>query len=86
MRSAAFWGGETTRSQQSYDHNRADNSTSRVFGNAFEPEELSPRNMGQARLLVRGTPGWLTRWTRWSGRTSSTSSAGPANHHHHRRE
>ena len=47
MRSAAFWGGKTTRSHQSYDHNRDDSSTSRQFGNVFEPEELSPRDIGR---------------------------------------
>ncbi|MGB8502446.1 TraM recognition domain-containing protein, partial [Mycobacterium sp.] len=46
MRSAAFWGGKTTRSQQSYDHNGDDKLTSRNFGHVFEPEELSPRNVG----------------------------------------
>jgi type IV secretion system protein VirD4 len=65
MRSAAFWGGKTTRSQQSYDHNRDDKSSSRQFGNVFEPEELSPRNMGQARLLVRGTPGQMVELIEW---------------------
>ena len=66
MRSAAFWGGKTTRSQQSYDHNRDGKSTSRQFGNVFDPEELSPRNMGQARLLVRGTPGQLVELIEWT--------------------
>jgi len=66
MRSAAFWGGKTTRSQQSYSHNADDTTTSRMFGNAFEPEELSPRNIGQARLLVRGTPGQLVELIEWT--------------------
>ena len=66
MRSAAFWGGKTTRSHQSYDHNSDGKSTSRQFGNAFDPEELSPRNMGQARLLVRGTPGQLVELIDWT--------------------
>jgi hypothetical protein len=66
MRSAAFWGGKTTRSQQSYDHNHDGTTTSRQFGSAFEPEELSPRNPGQARLLVRGTPGQLVELIEWS--------------------
>ena len=38
----------------------------RRFGNVFEPEELSPRNMGQARLLVRGTPGQLVELIEWT--------------------
>jgi type IV secretion system protein VirD4 len=67
MRSAAFWAGKTTRSHQSYDHNRDDTTTSRQFGNALEPEELSPRNMGQARLLVRGTPGQMVELIDWTG-------------------
>jgi type IV secretory pathway TraG/TraD family ATPase VirD4 len=66
MRSAAFWGGKTTRSEQSYHHNHDDSSTSRRFGNVFEPEELSPRNIGQARLLVRGTPGQLVELIEWT--------------------
>jgi type IV secretion system protein VirD4 len=57
MESAAFWAGKTTRSHQSYDHNRDDKSTSRTFGNALEPEELMPLNDQQARLIVRGTEG-----------------------------
>src|ERR1700758_3715484 len=66
MRSEAFWGGKTTRSEQSYHHNHDDSSTSRRFGNVFEPEELSPRNMGQARLLGRGTPGQLVELIEWT--------------------
>jgi type IV secretion system protein VirD4 len=66
MRSAAFWGGKTTRSHQSYDHNNDGKSTERQFGNVFDPEELSPRNMGQARLLVRGTPGQLVELIEWT--------------------
>jgi type IV secretion system protein VirD4 len=66
MRAAAFWGGKTTRSHQSYDHNRDDRNTARQFGNVFEPEELSPRNPGQARLLVRGTPGQLVELIEWT--------------------
>jgi type IV secretion system protein VirD4 len=30
MASAAFWGGKTSRSHQSYDHNREDRTTSRI--------------------------------------------------------
>ena len=56
MRSAAFWAGKTTRSQQSYDHNLDGKTTSRQFGNALEPEELSPPNMDQARLLGARRP------------------------------
>jgi type IV secretory pathway TraG/TraD family ATPase VirD4 len=66
MASAAFWGGKTTRSHQSYDHNGDDKTTARHFGNVFEPEELSPRNMGQARLLVRGTPGQMVDLIEWT--------------------
>jgi type IV secretory pathway TraG/TraD family ATPase VirD4 len=66
MRSAAFWGGKTTRSHQSYDHNRDDKSTSRQFGNVFEPEELSPRDIGEARLLVRGKPGEAVELIEWT--------------------
>ena len=66
MRSAAFWGGKTTRSHQSYEHNHDSTTTSRQFGYAFEPEELNPRNPGQARLLVRGTPGQLVDLIEWS--------------------
>ncbi|MDA2893392.1 TraM recognition domain-containing protein [Mycolicibacterium sp. BiH015] len=65
MRSAAFWAGKTTRSHQSYDHNNDAANTSRQFGNAFEPEELSPANIGQARLLVRGTPGQMVELIDW---------------------
>ena len=66
MRSAAFWAGKTTRGHQSYDHNLDDKTTARQFGNALEPEELSPRNMGQARLLVRGTPGQMVELIEWT--------------------
>ena len=66
MRSAAFWAGKTTRGHQSYDHNLDDTTTSRQFGNALEPEELSPRDIGQARLLVRGTPGQMVELIEWT--------------------
>ncbi|KAA0093587.1 type IV secretory system conjugative DNA transfer family protein [Mycolicibacterium sp. P1-18] len=66
MRAAAFWAGKTTRSRQSYDHNHDSAATTGDFGNALEPEELSPRNVGQARLLVRGTPGRLVELIEWS--------------------
>ena len=66
MRSAAFWGGKTTRSHQSYDHNRDDSSTSRQFGNVFDPEELSPRDIDEARLLVRGKPGETVELIEWT--------------------
>ncbi|MCC9184364.1 type IV secretory system conjugative DNA transfer family protein [Mycolicibacterium mageritense] len=66
MAAAAFWGGKTTRSQQSYNHNSDDKTTSRQFGNAFEPEELSPRNPNQARLLVRGQPGTEVELMDWT--------------------
>ena len=66
MRSAAFWAGKTTRSQQSYDHNLDGTSTSRQFGSAFEPEELAPRHRGEARLLVRGTPGRMVELIEWT--------------------
>jgi type IV secretory pathway TraG/TraD family ATPase VirD4 len=66
MHAAAFWAGKTTRSQQSYDHNLDDKTSSRQFGNALEPEELSPRNIGQARLLVRGTPGQMVELIDWT--------------------
>jgi type IV secretory pathway TraG/TraD family ATPase VirD4 len=66
MRSAAFWGGKTTRSDQSYLHNGDDKATGRRFGSVFEPDELSPRNMDQARLLVRGTPGRMVNLVDWS--------------------
>jgi type IV secretion system protein VirD4 len=66
MRAAAFWAGKTTRSDQSYLHNGDDKTTGRYFGNAFEPEELSPRNMDQARLLVRGTPGRMVNLIDWT--------------------
>jgi hypothetical protein len=59
MRSAVFWAGKTTRSQQSYDHNLDGKTTTRQFGNVLEPEELMPRHSGQARLLVRGKPGQM---------------------------
>ena len=57
---------KTTRSHQSYDHNRDDSSTSRQFGNVFEPEELSPRDIGEARLLVRGKPGETVELIEWT--------------------
>lgn len=57
MESAAFWSGKATRSHQSYDHNSDNKNTSRHFGNALEPAELLPRNIGEARLIPRGTPG-----------------------------
>jgi hypothetical protein len=66
MASAAFWAGKTTRGHQSYDHNGDDTTTNRNFGNVFEPEELSPRNMDQARLLVRGTPGRMVNLIDWT--------------------
>lgn len=64
MRAAAFWSGKTTRSHQSHDHNL--DGRSRQCGNACEPEELSRRNPGQVRLLVRGTPGQMVELIDWS--------------------
>jgi type IV secretion system protein VirD4 len=66
MHSATFWGGKTTRSHQSYDHNRDDSSTSRQVGIVFEPEELGPRDIGEARLLVRGKPGETVELIEWT--------------------
>jgi type IV secretory pathway TraG/TraD family ATPase VirD4 len=65
MRSATFWAGKTTRSQQSFDHNNDAATTNRVFGNALEPEELSPRNRDEGRLIVRGTPGKMVNLMEW---------------------
>ena len=66
MRSAAFWAGKTTRSHQSYDHNLDGTTTSRQLGNTFEPEELAPRHQGEARLLIRGTPGRIVELVEWT--------------------
>jgi type IV secretion system protein VirD4 len=65
MESAAFWAGKTTRSSQSYNHNSDDTATQRTFGNALEPEELLPRNTGEARLVPRGTPGQMVQLLDW---------------------
>jgi type IV secretory pathway TraG/TraD family ATPase VirD4 len=66
MRSAAFWAGKTTRSHHSHDHNADGKTTSRQFGNTLEPEELMPRHVGEARLLVRGTPGQMVELLEWT--------------------
>lgn len=66
MESAAFWAGKTTRSSQSYSHNSDDLTTQRSLGNALEPEELLPRNTGEARLIPRGTPGQMVELMEWS--------------------
>ena len=50
--SAAFWSDKATHSHQSYDH-YSDQNTSRRFGNALEPAELLPRNIGEERLIPR---------------------------------
>jgi type IV secretion system protein VirD4 len=65
MESAAFWAGKATRSHQSYDHDRDGRSTSRHFGNALEPAELLPRDIGEARLIPRGTPGEMVELLEW---------------------
>lgn len=65
MESAAFWAGKATRSHQSYDHDRDGRSTSRHFGNALEPAELLPRDVGEARLIPRGTPGEMVELLDW---------------------
>ena len=65
IRSAAFWAGKITRSHQSYDHNLDGKTTSRQIGNVLEPEELQPA-IGQARLLVRGTPGQMVELIEWT--------------------
>jgi type IV secretion system protein VirD4 len=49
-------GGQDHRSHHSYDHNLDAATTSRQVGNALEPEELSPPNMDQARLLGARRP------------------------------
>lgn len=65
MESAAFWSGKATRGHQTYDHNGDNKSTSRHFGNALEPAELLPRNIGEARLIPRGTPGEMVELMDW---------------------
>jgi type IV secretion system protein VirD4 len=65
MESAAFWSGKATRSQQSYDHNGDNKSTSRHFGNALEPAELLPRGVQEARLIPRGAPGEMVELLDW---------------------
>jgi type IV secretory pathway TraG/TraD family ATPase VirD4 len=66
LRSAAFWAGKTTRSHQTYDHNLDSASSSRQLQSVLEPEELSPRHVGEARLLVRGTPGRMVELIEWN--------------------
>jgi hypothetical protein len=66
MESAAFWAGKATRSSQSYNFNSDDNSTQRSFAGALEPEELLPRNTGEARLVPRGAPGQMVELMDWS--------------------
>ena len=65
MESAAFWAGKATRSHQSYDHNGDGKNTSRHFGNALESAELLPRNISEARLIPRGTPGEKVELLDW---------------------
>jgi hypothetical protein len=65
MESAAFWAGKATRSQQSYDHDRGNRTSSRHFGNALEPAELLPRDTSEARLIPRGTPGEMVELKDW---------------------
>jgi hypothetical protein len=65
MESAAFWAGKATRSQQSYDHDRGNRTTSRHFGNALEPAELLPRDTSEARQIPRGTPGEMVELVDW---------------------
>lgn len=65
MESAAFWAGKATRSHQSYDHNSDNKNTSRQFGNALEPAELLPRNVREARIIPRGTPGEMVELMDW---------------------
>jgi type IV secretory pathway TraG/TraD family ATPase VirD4 len=66
MESAAFWAGKATRSSQSYNHNSDDKTTQRSFAGALEPEELLPRNTGEARLIPRGTPGQMVELSDWA--------------------
>jgi type IV secretory pathway TraG/TraD family ATPase VirD4 len=66
MESAAFWAGKATRSQQSYEHNSDAKSTARYFGNALEAAELLPRNVDEARLIPRGTPGQAVELLSWN--------------------
>ena len=66
MESAAFWAGKATRSSQSYHHNGDDKATQRSFAGALEPEELLPRNTGEARLIPRGTPGQMVQLLDWA--------------------
>jgi len=66
MESAAFWAGKATRSSQSYSHNSDDRTTQRSFGGALEPEELLPRNTGEARLVPRGAPGQMVQLLDWT--------------------
>lgn len=65
MESAAFWAGRATRSQQSYNHNADDTTTSRSYGNALDAAELLPRNTNQARLIPRGEPGQMVELLSW---------------------
>jgi hypothetical protein len=65
MELAAFWAGRATRSSQSYNHNGDDKATHRSLAGALEPEELLPRNTGEARLIPRGTPGQMVQLLDW---------------------
>ena len=69
MESAAFWAGKATRSEQSYTHNGDDVTTQRHFGNALDAEELMPRNLEEARLIVRGGPGQRVSLLSWESFT-----------------
>jgi type IV secretory pathway TraG/TraD family ATPase VirD4 len=50
-RSAAFWAGMTIRSQQTYDHTTDSTSSSRQLQSVLEPEEVSPRHVGEGAYL-----------------------------------
>jgi type IV secretion system protein VirD4 len=48
MRSAAFWAGKSPAASGPTTTTSMTKITSRLFGNALEPEELNTRNMGHA--------------------------------------
>ncbi|MBV8348232.1 MAG: TraM recognition domain-containing protein, partial [Mycolicibacterium sp.] len=65
LASAAAWAGKTTRTHFGYGNDGESRSLGRSFENALELEELMPRNVGEGRLVVRGSPGTKVTLLDW---------------------
>ncbi|SKS73535.1 type IV secretory pathway, VirD4 component [Mycobacteroides abscessus subsp. bolletii] len=66
LEQASHWEGLATRRTEAYEPHSGSQGQSSVFGPAFEWQEFLPRDLNEARLIVRGTGGekvWIPDWS-----------------------